>query len=121
MIGLNLQQFPISSYEGFGASEGDLPIEEFKSLDREFYQMARMSSTHNPHVKRLDTGLMSAPTFPFCKYPTNETRKNDFCQAFQTTFNDRGVCYTFNNIRQPLDTHFSHGESPIQVKFFIHF
>ena len=51
------------------------------------------------------------PTFPFCFYgsegqanglKTTHVKKyrESYCNAFQTTFNEVGICHTINNVEQ---------------------
>ena len=48
------------------------------------------------------------------------TEATDMCQSFQTTFNDHGVCYTFNNVEQPLQNiiRFRNKDDVFKVKAF---
>jgi hypothetical protein len=75
---------------------------------------AFIQSHHPPHVfdhfENVHHGdslqLVSAPTFPFCWY-YNENVTNSgvefgpygdrYCDNFQPTFNEYGLCYTYNN------------------------
>ena len=55
------------------------------------------------------------PTFPFCFYGPKGSKNQDlktsymhayqesYCNAFQTTFNELGTCYTINNLDQGFD------------------
>ncbi|XP_059093651.1 uncharacterized protein LOC131888743 [Tigriopus californicus] len=71
-------------------------------------------SIHPPHVAEVQEDFsirqMPQPLFPFCwfrdqldsgiKYgPYDE----HYCHSFQTTFNDHGLCYTFNNFDLGFD------------------
>ena len=47
------------------------------------------------------------PAFPLCLYTNKhkegtvlgEYKGDTYCDAFQTTFNDHGLCYTYNNVK----------------------
>ena len=71
-------------------------------------------SLHPPHVleKSDERRFSSVPgaAFPVCSYDgdvgglgaagvVGEYPSDRFCRLFQTTFNDHGLCYTFNNVR----------------------
>ena len=54
------------------------------------------------------------PTFPFCFYGSEnkvegqepsylKAYQESYCNAFQTTFNEHGLCYTINNSEQGFD------------------
>lgn len=70
-------------------------------------------SLHPPHAFG-EEGIVPSPAFPFCSYGSESTQTNEtvgaffteyeeqFCNAFQTTFNEHGLCYTFNNADQGL-------------------
>ena len=63
-------------------------------------------SLHPPHV--VENGrIVPNAAFPFCKYGRREgdgvllpDYGDRFCDDFQTTFNEHGLCYTFNNVNQ---------------------
>ncbi len=77
-------------------------------------------SLQPPHLirSRQDNVTNFAPNaaFPFCFYgsQTGDDAEGDFvpdyqdyyCNAFETTFNDHGLCYTFNNVEQGLSESF---------------
>ena len=66
-------------------------------------------------VLELDDKISLNPTFPFCFYGPQESNTHDlktsymnayqesYCNAFQTTFNELGICYTINNLDQGFD------------------
>ena len=90
--------------------------------DASFFELAHLSSAQFPHMyDRSKTAHKSM--FPFCDYPeVGQTRPNrqhqshKYCRSMQTTFNDYGVCYTFNNVRQFLDENLeSDHDSSIKV------
>ncbi len=53
------------------------------------------------------TGQVSSPAFPYCSYNSDDRsgiahpayNNSRFCNDFQTTFNEYGLCYTYNNVR----------------------
>lgn len=71
-------------------------------------------SIHPPHVAEVEADFsirqMPQPLFPFCwfrdqldsgiKYGAYDEH---YCHSFQTTFNDHGLCYTFNNFDLGFD------------------
>ncbi len=72
-------------------------------------------SLHPPHVLERDSSSSSSfvpvpgASFPICSYDgdgggadaavADEYPSDRFCGLFRTTFNDHGLCYTFNNVR----------------------
>ena len=62
---------------------------------------------HPPHAVH-NKKIVSSPTFPFCFYGSEgRLGQEHYCNAFQTTFNEYGLCYTFNNAHQGLQEYFS--------------
>ncbi len=82
----------------------NLPIERI-GIDSELLDTMK-KSLHPPHV--LENGkIVPNAAFPFCKYGSREgdgillpEYGERYCNAFQTTFNEYGLCYTFNNVNQ---------------------
>lgn len=59
-------------------------------------------SLHPPHAfEDGGAGLpVPSPAFPVCRYDgQDDDPASATCRSFQTTFNDYGLCYTFNNVR----------------------
>ena len=90
-------------------------------------------SLHPPHAIEIDEAnqhIMPNPAFPFCFYGSQmknqpakqhgsyiEAYQENYCNSFQTTFNEHGLCYTFNNADQGLDDVNNH-ENPENSRFF---
>ena len=71
------------------------------NLNPEVMKVLQMS-LHPPHAMQ-NNKLQSSPTFPYCFYGSaTETGQEHYCNGFQTTFNEYGMCYTFNNVQQGL-------------------
>ena len=82
----------------------NLPIKSI-GLDSELLDTMK-KSLHPPHVVENGRVVPNA-AFPFCNYGRREgdgvqlpEYGDRFCDDFQTTFNDHGLCYTFNNVNQ---------------------
>ena len=92
--------------------------------DWRLFELAQLSSAQLPHTGHVENGIKYKPLFPFCEYPDSETadfdgleHKSRYCESMQTTFNDYGVCYTFNNVKQFLDDNLKGNRTgPIRVK-----
>ena len=82
----------------------NLPSESI-SFDSEFLDTMK-KSLHPPHA--IENGkIVPGAAFPFCKYGSREgdgillrEYSERYCNSFQTTFNEHGLCYTFNNVNQ---------------------
>ena len=82
----------------------NLPIERI-GIDSELLDTMK-KSLHPPHV--IENGkIVPNAAFPFCKYGRREgdgillpEYGERYCNDFQTTFNEYGLCYTFNNVNQ---------------------
>ena len=83
---------------------------ELKILTDEFLNIMKMS-LHPPHViekTKNGTGqekIIPNSAFPFCFYGSEKKSKDSqspyqesYCKDFQTTFNEQGQCYSFNNV-----------------------
>ena len=69
------------------------------SLNPEIMQVLQLT-LHPPHALH-NKKMVSSPTFPFCFYGSEgRLGQEHYCNAFQTTFNEYGLCYTFNNAHQ---------------------
>ena len=76
-------------------------------------------SLHPPHaVMEGITGskqIVPNAAFPFCFYSSEtvgtylDDYKEHYCNAFKPTFNEHGLCYTFNNPDRGLDDVFQEG------------
>ena len=76
------------------------------SLNPEIMQILQLT-LHPPHAVH-NKKIVSSPTFPFCFYGSEgRLGQEHYCNAFQTTFNEYGLCYTFNNAHQGLQEYFS--------------
>lgn len=73
------------------------------------------ASIHPPHVTDSDGLRMPNPAIPHCSYNQgaddevdslilDEYETDFFCRSFQTTYNDHGLCYTYNNIQLGLES-----------------
>ena len=99
-------------------------MQNARDWDWKLFELARSSSARSPHTRRDMNGVLHKPMFPFCDYPDSETGfdkdESKFCGSMQTTFNDFGVCYTFNNVQQFLDENLRQSFSPIKVCYHLH-
>ena len=86
------------------ALQNNLPSESIR-FDSELLDMMK-KSLHPPHA--IENGkIVPGAAFPFCKYGSREgdgivlpEYGERYCNSFQTTFNEYGLCYTFNNVNQ---------------------
>ena len=87
---------------------------ELKILSDEFLDIMKMS-LHPPHVfektKNDEDGeqekIIPNSAFPFCFYGSEKKSKDiqsPYCKDFQTTFNEQGQCYSFNNVNLNVKT-----------------
>ena len=91
---------------------------ELKILSDEFLDIMKMS-LHPPHViektKNDEDGeqekIIPNSAFPFCFYGSEKKSKDiqspyqeSYCKDFQTTFNEQGQCYSFNNVNLNVKT-----------------
>jgi hypothetical protein len=86
-------------------------------IDPELLRVMQMS-LHPPHAMETDVKghkhVVPNPAFPYCLYGSKAKGQGTYwnayqeyyCDAFQTTFNEFGLCYTFNNADQGLDDFF---------------
>ena len=58
-----------------------------------------------PHVIDRSGRPRSQAAFPVCIYDGSQDgyAGNPYCNMFQTTFNEHGMCYTYNNYELSLD------------------
>ena len=69
------------------------------SLNPEIMQVLQLT-LHPPHALH-NKKMVSSPTFPFCFYGSEgRLGQEHYCNAFQTTFNEYVLSYTFNNAHQ---------------------
>eukprot|EP00094_Tigriopus_californicus_P011134 TCALIF_10745-PA protein Name:"Similar to ppk28 Pickpocket protein 28 (Drosophila melanogaster)" AED:0.17 eAED:0.17 QI:0/0/0/0.66/1/1/3/0/792 len=69
------------------------------------------TSLHPPHAIDEEGKVVPNAAFPYCWYDNKrqEGAKLDqypegrFCNAFQTVFNDHGLCYTYNNFKLGME------------------
>ncbi len=66
-------------------------------------------SVHPPHVISKEGKPVPQSAFPTCVYDggaegiTVPRYDSPFCNKFQTTFNEIGMCYTYNNYELDLE------------------
>ena len=95
------------------------------SLNPEIMQILQLT-LHPPHAVH-NKKIVSSPTFPFCFYGSEgRLGQEHYCNAFQTTFNEYGLCYTFNNAHQGLQEYFSNEtfwqrKGNLTIDFFLRF
>ena len=77
-------------------------------IGSDFFNMMMLSG-NAPHVRDSYLDRMARDAlFPFCSYDGQpqgveiEGYSQKLCTDFQPTFNDYGLCYTFNNFRQGM-------------------
>ena len=76
----------------------------------ELVDMMRLS-LHPPHVAEGQNVSVPNPAFPFCMYRDSQEGagvkmkgyREEFCRGFQTTVNEVGLCYTYNNFDLGMD------------------
>ena len=96
-------------------------MKNFLETGPEFLSMMRMS-IYPPHVKEHQNMIPDA-AFPICAYAgqeegikVKEYQNDKFCSSFQTTFNDHGLCYTFNNVQQRLESSLERNDTLFKIR-----